>query len=179
MAKPTKKQIKQNRLWNHFKSYICYPIFDSKMKKIGDYDPEKWRDAFLRYQSLGRKALTEEEIEGIAPLINGQANKEIFINSLVMETMEFDAMGWGWIYPINHTLHTGVDKLTKLALLKIRRRLSGRKREGGKIKKESWADDGFFGRLENFYKFHPVSELEEGAFKKKIKIAIERISNEK
>lgn len=173
--KLTKKQIKQNRLWNHFKSYICYPIFDSKMRKINDYDPEKWRDAFLRYQSLGRRALTEEEIEGIAPLINGQANKEIFINSLVMETMEFDAMGWGWVHPINHTLQTGVDRLTKVALLKIKRRLAGYNRENGAFKYEKWRSDGFFGRLENFYKSHPVSKLEEGAFKKKIKIAVERI----
>ena len=175
--KLTKKQIRANRLWNHFKSYISYPIFNSSGHKVDNYDPEPWRDAFMRYQSLGRKALTEEEREGIKPLIDAQANKEIFINSLVLETLEFDAKGWGFIHPINSTLDTGVDRLTKRALLKIKRNLLGKFRKDGKLQKEKDYDMGFFWRLNNFYKRHPVSEKEESQFLKLIAVAIARIGD--
>lgn len=143
------------------------------MRKIENYDPERWRDAFFRYQTYGRKSISEEERNGIKPLIDGQGNKEIFINSLILETMEFDARWWGWIHPINHTLQTGVDRLTKVALLKIRRDLAGVKRANGKLTREQRY--GFFDRLDAFYSKHPVSKLNVSEFQKKIQLAIDNI----
>lgn len=156
MIKLTKKEIKNNRLWEHFKSFISYPIFDSKLRKIENYDPEQYKEAFFHFQTHGRKGLTAEQIEGIKPLIDAQKNKEITLNSLIMEIFELDSKNWGWIYPINSILSYKMDRLTRLAILRIKRRLQP--------KNEFY---GFGNRLE-FYLSHPIRELWKSEFDKKL-----------
>lgn len=153
----SKKQIRQNRLWRHFKLFITEPIFDNESRKITNYNPELYKEAFLQYQTSGAKGLSEEQLEGIKPLIDAQKQKEITLNSLVMETFEWDSKGWGWTYPISDVLsRKELDRLTVLAILRIKRQLQNKSGE-----------KTFVDRLE-FYKRHPISKLWESEFNKKL-----------
>lgn len=151
-----RKQIKQNRLFNHFKSYIPDKIFGSDLREIINYNPDLYRDLFLKYQSYGRKSLSSIELENIKPLVDAQSLKEITINSIIMETFEWDSRGWGWIYPINNILSSKLDRLTKLSLLRIKKRLYG---ENELL---TFAD-----RL-IFYISHPISKLWPSEFNKNL-----------
>lgn len=84
-------KVRKERTWKHF-LYHCnfdkFPPFINN-KAVEDYDPEKWRDAFERYQEKGRKALTEEELINIKPILDGQRSKEILLNGLAEESLDF------------------------------------------------------------------------------------------
>ena len=155
-VKSSKKEIRNMRLWQHFKYYLPVKVFNSRLSVIEDYNPEIHKNNFFKYQSYGRKSLSESELEGIKPLIDAQALKEIFLNSLVIETLEWDANGWGWIYPINSTLSGKLDRLTRLAILKIKKGLSGDK------------DEFTFADRLDFYQRHPISGLWKNEFDKLI-----------
>lgn len=97
------------------------------MQEVKDYDPEKWRSAFEHYQEKGSKGLSSEELTHIKPIVDGQRIKEITLNGLVTESMEFWANNWGWINPFVATLTTlpKVDRLTKVAILRMMRNMQG------------------------------------------------------
>ena len=80
-------------------------------------------DWFLRFQEKGRKVLTPEQLLQIEPLIWCQKCKEITLQQLVDEMSEWWSKGWGWIYPLQSTLETTHERLMKLALLRIHRRI--------------------------------------------------------
>ena len=120
----TRQQIRSNRLWKHWKSWLPSPVFGLDMRRIDSYDPEPWRDAFQRFQTHGRHALTEAEYEGIWPLICAQKNKEITLTSLVDESMEWWANRWGWIYPFADFLAGGGDRLTRLAVMRTMKNIA-------------------------------------------------------
>lgn len=143
----SKKQIKQDRLWEHFKYFLPDKIFKSDLTKWHNYNPELYKQIFLDYQSYGRKNLTLEQLENIKPLLDGQRQKEIFLNSVVMEIFEWDSKGWGWIYPIDSILSEKLDRLTRLSLLKIRKRLRGKNK------------NLYFPNRLNFYLSHPIKDL--------------------
>lgn len=121
----TKKQIRQDRLWKHFKSFLDDRIWDSQMGEIHGYDPEPWRDAFFRYQSNGSKGLTADELEGIKPMVDAQKAKEITLTSLAIESMEWWSVGAGWIYPWLDVLNRGVkDRLFKVAIMRTMKNIA-------------------------------------------------------
>lgn len=147
----SRKKIRHDRLWRQFTSFIGEPIFHRDLSKWPDYNPEPFRDAFFRYESHGAKALTASELEGIWPLICAKKNLTNTINMLVEETFDWDSKGWGWIYPLSDTLRRKgeLDRLTRLALLKIMRALKRCR--------------GSFERLEWYLK-HPAREFSASAF---------------
>jgi len=129
--KQRRKKIRKDRTWNHFLFWCGFdrnPAFIN-MKEVENYNPEKWRTAFEFYQERGSRGLTSEELENIKPIIDGQRIKEITLNGLVTESMEFWANGWGWINPFIATLttHPKVDRLTKVAILRMIRNMQGGK----------------------------------------------------
>jgi hypothetical protein len=129
--KQRKKKIKKDRVWNHFLFWCNFkenPAFIN-MQEVKDYDPERWRTAFEHFQEKGSRGLSSEELTYIKPIVDGQRIKEITLNGLVTESMEFWANGWGWINPFIATLtmHPKVDRLTKVAILRMIRNMQGGK----------------------------------------------------
>lgn len=123
--KLSKKQIRKNRTWKHFLFWLGSGPHFIDMKQAKGYNPEQWRDAFERYQSQGPKALSEQELAGIQPLLDGQRQKEICINGHVAEAMEWWASHQGWMHPLRDSLlRGGYDRLTRLSLLRIIRGLT-------------------------------------------------------
>lgn len=127
--KMTKKEIRKKRDSEHWKFWLPDPLFDWEGKKTTDYDADKWIPAFLVFQSHGRGPLSEDEWNGIQPLISGQRNKEITISSIIEESMEFWANGWGCLVPLRHTFDTNktdarkLDRKTLAAMIKIFRQI--------------------------------------------------------
>lgn len=122
----TKQEIRKNRWWKHILSYLPSKVFGFDLRRIQNYNPEQWRDAFERFQSSGIKALMPFEREGIDPLISAQRGKEIFLTAIATECMEFWSNGWGWMIPINDVLQKRVgepslDRLTRVAILRMRK----------------------------------------------------------
>ena len=76
MLQMTRKKIRKERLWNHFKYYIPNRVFGSDLREIRNYDPELYKDKFLDFQSNGRRNLTLEDYENIKPLIDAQGLKD-------------------------------------------------------------------------------------------------------
>jgi hypothetical protein len=119
-----RKQIRKDRLWKHWLYWLSDDAFDHNLKKIENYDPEKYRNAMDKWQTHGRKALTDDEFQGVKPLIDAQKAKEIFLTSLAEESAEFWSKGWGWIYPWQHTIDMRntdskkMDRLTYVAILR-------------------------------------------------------------
>jgi len=125
-----RNKIRKDRVWNNF-LYFCnfkkWPAFIN-LKEITDYNPEDYREAFERYQTGGKHALKNaQELLYIQPILDGQRQKEILLDSLAEESMEYWAKGWGWIYPWVHTLDMKVDRLTKVAILRSLRTMLGTK----------------------------------------------------
>jgi hypothetical protein len=115
-----KKQIRKNRTWKHFLSWLGNAPYYFELKEIKDYQPEKWRDAFERFQTFGPKSLTVEEFIHIQPLISGQKAKEICINGHVEEAMDWWSSLQNWSIPFKDSLlRGGYDRLTRLSLLRI------------------------------------------------------------
>lgn len=148
-ARSSKKAIRQEGLWRHFKSFLPSPCFRSNLEVWQDYDPEQFKAAFLEFQTHGSSSLTTEEKEGIGPLVAAQGRKEITINSLVMECFEWDAKGWGWQYPLRSTIEGKPERMFRVALLRIERALKGA--------------GGFAGRLEWFMR-HPARQIDKSQF---------------
>ena len=142
---------KRDQLWRHFVSWLPAVCFRRDQTRWDDYDPEPWRDAFFRFQTHGESRLNKDELDGIWPLICAQKNKEITLNSIVLETMEWDASGWCWFFPLRDILSRQLEPLTRLALTKIHDALDS----GG----------GFGGRCE-WYMKHPVRTLNPSEFSK-------------
>jgi hypothetical protein len=125
--KQRKKKIKADRLWRHFMYWCDFknnPPFIN-LVEVQDYDPEKWRNAFERFQERGAKSLTTEELQNIKPILDGQRQKEIFLNGIIEEGMEFWSTGHGWWYPLYASFKDCDDRLTKVAIGKIIRNLYG------------------------------------------------------
>ncbi len=122
--KKTRKQIKSDRLWKHWLYWLADEVFDNNLKKIENYDPEKYRSAMYKWQTYGGKSLTDDELSGVKPLIDAQKAKEIFLTSLAEESMEYWSKGWGWIWPWRHTIDARktdirkMDRLTYVAILR-------------------------------------------------------------
>jgi hypothetical protein len=115
----TRKQVRANRLWKHWLSWLPEKPFDPDLRRIDDYDPKLYRRAFEWFQSNGRRGLTPDQLRGIHPLIDAQKAKEITLTSLAEESMEWWANGWGWIHPWSSTLESGrIDRLTRVAVLR-------------------------------------------------------------
>ena len=145
-------KTRKDRTWNHFIYYSDFSKWSPfiNMKEIKDYNPEHWRVAFEMYQEKGRKFITPEEYDFIQPILNGQRTKEIMLDSLAEESMEFWAKGWGWIIPWVHTLETVTDRLTKVAILRTLRKILGTKLNSRDYHPES---------IIEFFKRHPgISE---------------------
>jgi hypothetical protein len=118
--KKTKRQIRQDRTWKHFLFWLGNGPHFINMQQSSDYNPEQWRAAFERYQSQGKSALSNDELAGIQPLIDGQRQKEICLNGHVAESMEWWAWHQGWIHPLRDSLiRGGYDRLTKVAILRM------------------------------------------------------------
>lgn len=117
----TRKQIRKNRWWKHILGHLPQQIFGTDLRRLENYDPEKWRGAFEDFQSNGLGNLSPEEREGIHPLIQAQRQKEILLTELATECMEYWANGWGWMIPIRSTLdgEPKLDRLTKVAILRM------------------------------------------------------------
>lgn len=84
-------------------------------------------DWFLQFQEKGRRSLTPEQTREIEPLVWCQKCKEITLQQLVDEMSEWWSKGWGWMYPLQSTLDTTTERLMRVALLRILRRI---RREG-------------------------------------------------
>ena len=122
--KKRKRQIRRDRTWNHFLYWLSDLKFHSNFTKwVEPYNPEDHRLDFEEYQSHGARNLTAEQIEGIKPLLDGQVSKEITLNLLVEESMEWWAHGAGWTYPFLSFLSFKNDRLTKVAVLRIKKQL--------------------------------------------------------
>lgn len=125
--KQRKKKTKSDRLWKHFMYWCDFknnPPFIN-LVEVKDYKPEKWRNAFERLQERGAKSLTAEELQNIKPILDGQRQKEIFLNGIIEEGMEFWSTGHGWWYPLYASFKDCDDRLTKVAIGKIIRNLYG------------------------------------------------------
>jgi hypothetical protein len=140
--KKRKKKFKADRLWKHFMYWCDFknnPPFIG-MKIVQDYDPEMWRNAFEKFQSNGSKYLTQEEMINIKPILDGQRQKEIFLNGIVEESMEFWSTGHGWRIPLYAAFCECSDRLTKVAIGKIIRNMYGH----GKKEYQPMAATDFF-----------------------------------
>ena len=104
--------------------------FGPDLKRIEDYEPEKFRAAFEHFQSRGRKGLSTEELYGIHPLVSAQKAKEVTLTSMAEESMEYWSKGWGWDVPWSHTCDTRregakpMDRLTYVAILRTRKSIA-------------------------------------------------------
>lgn len=118
----TRKQIKADRLWKHWLSWMGEP-FGPDLKRIKNYDPSKFRDAFEMFQTHGRRALSESQLYGIEPLLAAQKAKEATLTSMAIESMEWWSKGGGWAIPWLDTLSRAkegerMDRLTRVAILR-------------------------------------------------------------
>ena len=121
----SKKQIRQDRLWKHFMSFLDSKVFGPDMRVMDGYNPELWRDAFFRYQAQGPTALTDTELFHIHPLIDAQKRKEITLTGLAEESMEWWSKGAGWIYPWLDTINRKpIDRLFKVACMRTMRTIA-------------------------------------------------------
>lgn len=91
---------------------------------------QKACDAFIKFQSVGRKELSKEEILLIQPLLDAQEGKELTIKMLISEMADFWSKGWGWYIPLTATIeyefrdrHIHKDKVYIYALIKIARNI--------------------------------------------------------
>jgi len=123
LSKKAKNQIRKNRLWKHWLYWLGEPPYWDNWHEYKNYDPEKFRDAFEKFQTHGRPALSEEEWFGIQPLKNAQNQKEFVLTGLCEEALEFWAQNMGWVHPLNHYVSTSKDRLTKVAVLRIIKRI--------------------------------------------------------
>jgi hypothetical protein len=122
MQTRTRKQVKADRLWKHWLSWLGEP-FGIDLRPIPNYDPSCFRVAFEHFQTHGRKGLTEHELCGIHPLLCAQKAKEITLTSMAEESMEYWSKGWGWVTPWLHTCNQvksgeKMDRLTYVAILR-------------------------------------------------------------
>lgn len=124
--KRTRKQVRSDRLWKHWLSWLGEP-FGPDLKRIEGYNPEAYRAAFERFQTHGKAGLTADELYGIHPLIAAQKAKEVTLTSMAQESMEFWSKGLGWDVPWKHTCRTRkidnppMDRLTYAAILRTRK----------------------------------------------------------
>lgn len=93
------------------------------LKRIEGYQPERYRSAFERFQTHGRKGLSGDELYGIHPLVAAQKAKEVTLTSMAEESMEWWAKGFGWATPWLDTLGRvkegeKMDRLTRVAILR-------------------------------------------------------------
>ncbi len=121
--KKIKNQRKKDRLWKHWLYWLGQPPYWDNWHEYKSYNPEKFRIAFENFQTHGRKALSDEDWFGIQPLISAQNQKEFFLTGVCEECLEFWSQNCGWIWPLNHSISLEKDRLTKVALLKIRKRI--------------------------------------------------------
>ncbi|MFZ4765828.1 MAG: hypothetical protein ACOYMN_12830 [Roseimicrobium sp.] len=125
----TRKQVRADRLWRHWLSWMGEP-YGPDLKRIEGYEPEKYRSAFERFQTHGRKGLSVDELYGIHPLLAAQKAKEVTLTSMAEESMEWWAKGNGWDIPWQHTCDTRkeggkpMDRLTYVAILRTRKTIS-------------------------------------------------------
>ena len=118
----TRKQVRADRLWRHWLSWIGDP-HGPDLKRIKGYQPERYRSSFERFQTHGRKGLSEDELYGIHPLLAAQKAKEVTLTSMAEESMEWWAKGNGWAIPWYDTLKRvkngeKMDRLTRVAILR-------------------------------------------------------------
>lgn len=123
LSKKQKQQIRKNRLWKHWLRWLGEAPYWDNWHEYKDYDPEKFRDAFEKFQTHGRSVLTDDEWFGIQPLKNGQNQKEFVLTGLCEEALEFWSQNLGWIYPLSHYASQEKDRLTKVAVLRIIKRI--------------------------------------------------------
>ena len=123
MNKKTRQEVRKNRLWKHWLFWMGEP-FGPDLKRMDGWEAERYRAAFERFQSLGAKALSPDELRGIHPLIAAQKAKEVLLTSLAEESLEYWAKGWGWRVPWQHVCDTRnigrkpLDRLTYVAMLR-------------------------------------------------------------
>jgi len=118
----TRKQVRADRLWRHWLSWMGEPC-GPDLKRIEGYQPNEYRSAFERFQTHGRKGLSQDELYGIHPLLAAQKAKEVTLTSMAEESMEWWAKGNGWAIPWHDTLERvksgeKMDRLTRLAILR-------------------------------------------------------------
>lgn len=118
----TRKQIKADRLWRHWLSWMGEP-FGPELKPISNYNPSRYRRAFEQFQAHGRKGLSAEDQYGIEPLLSAQKAKEVTLTSMAIESMEWWSKGHGWAIPWLDTLERvkggeKMDRLTRVAILR-------------------------------------------------------------
>ncbi len=121
--KKTRKQIRRDRLWKHWLSFLSKKCYGPDFKEIKDYNPELWRNAFEKFQTYGKSKLTKEEIYNIEPLIAAQKSKEITLTSLAEESMWYWSTGGGWIYPWLGSLQKPIERLFRVAILRTMRKI--------------------------------------------------------
>jgi len=122
ICRRTRKQVRADRLWRHWLSWMGEP-YGPDFKRIEGYQPEKYRSAFERFQTHGRKGLSEDELYGIHPLLSAQKAKEVTLTSMAEESMEWWSKGNGWAIPWLDTLEKvksgeKMDRLTRVAILR-------------------------------------------------------------
>lgn len=84
-------------------------------------------EVFVRVESCGRSACSDEELIAADPLFNGKAQRELTIKLLFDEMADWWSMGSGWFAPIAHTIETEMwshglarrDRVFIRALIKI------------------------------------------------------------
>ena len=84
---------------------------------------------FIGVESAGKGAFTDEELKVASPLFNGKTQRELTVKLMFDEMAEWWSMGYGWYYPIAHTIHCEMwqhgsqnrDKVFIRALVKIMR----------------------------------------------------------
>jgi len=126
-SKKIKNQRKKDRVWKHWLRWLGKPPYWDNLVEYKNYDPEKFRESFENFQTHGPKSLTGDELVGIQPLISGQNQKEFFLTGVCEECLDFWSHNAGWIHPLRHSISLEKDRLTKVALLKIEKRI---KQEG-------------------------------------------------
>jgi hypothetical protein len=113
----TKQEFRNERLIKHFYQWIdthYHPNFILTAER---------KSLFLKFQSLGKKALSTEELELIESLIYAQKMKELTIKMLVEEMLWNWSENLGWYYCLQHTIDTTKnDNIFKVALLRIKKR---------------------------------------------------------
>ena len=65
---------------------------------------EQQIELFFEIETIGKKNLTEDELQIVAPMMNGKSNYDLQIKMIYEELLDWMCQKWGWWYPISQVI---------------------------------------------------------------------------
>lgn len=91
-----KKHFETAKTISYFVDRNYYPDFKEPTREQVDI--------FTQIESKGGKGITSEQLKSVEPLLNGKERYDLQIKMIHEEIAEWWLNGWGWYYPLAHTI---------------------------------------------------------------------------